>query len=796
MIVQAAPIGICILDARTLKAELLNDKFLEIAGKPKEAIIGKWYWEPFAEARAGYEDALNEVVRTGRPYSANETELMLIRHGREEIIFVTFVYAPVPDHEGKVSKVAVWVIENTKQVQERQLQNQLLKARELAEQQQRVYETITSATPDLMYVFDLDYRFTYANSALLAMWGKTWENAIGKNLLENGYEPWHAAMHEREIDQIRITKQPIRGEVAFPHAVLGKRIYDYILNPVLNAQGEVEAIAGTTRDITERKQWEEKLAQSAKELQSINEEMTATNEELAAANEELNLTNEELGLLNDKLRYSNEDIRRLNLRLQESETDFKRLVQLAPVAMMVFRGPDMVIDLVNDAMLEILSKDKSVIGKPLLEGLPEIKGAPAVDMLFEVFNTGKALDGNEAPVPINRDGKTETYYFNFSYRPLFSEGRIIGVMDVAVEVTEQVLARKRLEANEQRLQGILDTMAEGVVIVDPGGKPAYANPMAQRIMGISEDEFRNREYNDEKWKIERLDGSPMPMEEHPMHRVMQTGMPIFDQEIAVVMPSGEKTYISVNAAPLTGNQQEITGAIVSFTDVTNRRLVLQQKEDFISVASHELKTPVTALKASLQLLERMQNDAKPEMSATLITQANRSLNKLTELVDSLLNSNRISQGRFPVHKTTFVIANLVNDCCQHVRNAGVYNIRFEGDTELTVTADEQLIDQVMVNFINNAVKYAPGSHEIIVTAVKEKGATRIAVTDKGPGIAADKVKHIFERYYQAAPGARQFNGLGLGLYISAEIIHKHGGEIGVESTPGNGSTFWFTIPDA
>src|ERR1700749_1995921 len=115
-IVESAPIGICILDAVSFTAELLNDKFLEIAGKPKEAIIGKWYWEPFAEARQYYEEALIGVAKTGEAYYADEVELMLIRHGREEMIFVTFVYAPVKNKAGKVTKVAVWVLENTKQV--------------------------------------------------------------------------------------------------------------------------------------------------------------------------------------------------------------------------------------------------------------------------------------------------------------------------------------------------------------------------------------------------------------------------------------------------------------------------------------------------------------------------------------------------------------------------------------------------------------------------------------------------------------------------------------------------------
>ncbi|GAB4050325.1 PAS domain-containing sensor histidine kinase [Spirosoma litoris] len=141
--------------------------------------------------------------------------------------------------------------------------------RQESQRQQRIYEAITASTPDLMYVFDLNYRFTYANQALLEMWGSTWEKSIGKGLLENGYEPWHAEMHEREIDKVVATKQLIRGEVSFPHATLGKRIYDYVFAPVLNEKGEVEAIAGTTRDITEIKQAEAALQASEERFRSF-----------------------------------------------------------------------------------------------------------------------------------------------------------------------------------------------------------------------------------------------------------------------------------------------------------------------------------------------------------------------------------------------------------------------------------------------------------------------------------------------------------------------------------------------
>lgn len=130
----------------------------------------------------------------------------------------------------------------------------------------RLYEAILSATPDLVYVFDIDHRFTYANQALLDMWGKTWAEAIGKNCLELGYEPWHAEMHDREIEDVIANKRPIRGEVPFT-GVNGTRIYDYIFVPVYDQDGNVEAVAGTTRDVTARKEFEQKQELFNGELQ-------------------------------------------------------------------------------------------------------------------------------------------------------------------------------------------------------------------------------------------------------------------------------------------------------------------------------------------------------------------------------------------------------------------------------------------------------------------------------------------------------------------------------------------------
>jgi PAS domain S-box-containing protein len=132
----------------------------------------------------------------------------------------------------------------------------------------KLYEAVLANTPDLGYVFDLNHRFTYANDALLALWGRTWEEAIGKTCLELGYEPWHAALHDREIEQVIATRQPIRSEVPFT-GTPGRRIYDYIFFPVFDEKGEVIAVAGSTRDVTDRKNTEEALRESEKRYREL-----------------------------------------------------------------------------------------------------------------------------------------------------------------------------------------------------------------------------------------------------------------------------------------------------------------------------------------------------------------------------------------------------------------------------------------------------------------------------------------------------------------------------------------------
>ena len=496
----------------------------------------------------------------------------------------------------------------------------------------------------------------------------------------------------------------------------------------------------------------------------------------------------------------------------ENEKNLRNVILQSPVASAIYSGHEFILTVANSKMLELIGKTaEQVIGKPIIAGLPELEGQGYEAILSKVFQTGDAFEAKEQPVYLSRNGQPELVYIDFSYTPIKNaRGKITDILALAYNVTDLINSKMQMQAaaeekdkiakdlwaERERLNLILETMAEGVGITDAEGNMVYANPMAQQILGITKDEILERTYSDPKWKNLRIDGSPLPDEEHPMSVALTTGKLVFDHEIAIQQISGERVYLSINAAAVRDQNGNIIAAIGSFMDVTQRRLLTQQKDEFISIASHELKTPLTTVKAGVQLIERhlRNNPDSAESLAGIVSFTSANLKKLGSLVEDLLNTTKIEKGQLALKKEKFLISDLIEECCAHISFTGTHEMISEGDLDVEVCADRQRIEQVIVNLVNNAVKYSPGANKVIISAAREGANVKVSVEDFGIGIPEAKANKIFDRFYQVDSLGIQFSGLGLGLYISAEIIRQHRGEIGVNSTLGKGSVFWFSIP--
>lgn len=249
------------------------------------------------------------------------------------------------------------------------------------------------------------------------------------------------------------------------------------------------------------------------------------------------------------------------------------------------------------------------------------------------------------------------------------------------------------------------------------------------------------------------------------------------------------------AMPLKNDGGEIILWVGTATDIEEQKRELDRKDEFIGVASHELKTPLTSLKGYLQLILLRQKDDLPDTVKQYINKAVIALGKLQFLVDDLLDMSKIKAGRLSYNLDVINLKDVVTTCADNaVHMNPAYTFEVENTHDFMVKGNAERIEQVLMNLINNAVKYSNGSSKVIVKSFKYGDCARVCVTDFGIGLSEEQKLKIFERFYRVEDKKNMTSGLGMGLYISSEIINTHQGKIGVESKLGSGSTFYFDLP--
>lgn len=274
-------------------------------------------------------------------------------------------------------------------------------------------------------------------------------------------------------------------------------------------------------------------------------------------------------------------------------------------------------------------------------------------------------------------------------------------------------------------------------------------------------------------------------------KALPAGQPI---ELEIRMKrtiDSEYRYYLLRAVPVRENNA-IVKWVGTFTDIDDQKQAIKRKDEFISIASHELKTPLTTIKAYVQLLERMlaDNHARNYVERTLLQ-----VKKLDDLITDLLDISRIESGKMKFDKKRFRFEVMLSGIIDMTRQT-YPDFKFErkGAADVEVFGDELRLEQVLVNFVSNSVKYSAARKEVHIETTVADNKLRVAVKDFGIGIPKEHQPNLFKKFYRVEDNARHIQGLGIGLYICAEILDRHGGEYGVNSEPGEGTTFYFSIP--
>ena len=356
------------------------------------------------------------------------------------------------------------------------------------------------------------------------------------------------------------------------------------------------------------------------------------------------------------------------------------------------------------------------------------------------------------------------------------------------EIAERKKSEQRLLESENRFKVMADTAPVMIWLANENRQSDYYNKRYVEFTGLP---------------VEELSGSQWKELMHPNDRIRfdKQVIPLYEKQVPFQVEfrlkryDGEYRWILNSGTPRFDPHGNFVGYIGSCIDITDRKKAEKKKDEFISIASHELKTPLTSVKAFTQLLSRYFHNKEDEKAINYLNRMENQLKRLTVLVEDLLDVSKIQAGKLIFKEDVFVFDEIIEETIAEIQpTTEKHTILKEGDANIRVFADRYRIGQVITNLLTNAIKYSPQG-KIIVKTMADQDNVTVAVQDFGIGIPKIKQAHIFQRFYRVDGGEHDsFPGLGLGLYISSEIMKRHHGKMWVESKEGDGSTFYFTLP--
>lgn len=479
---------------------------------------------------------------------------------------------------------------------------------------------------------------------------------------------------------------------------------------------------------------------------------------------------------------------------------------------------ELVILTASDAYLKITGKSRDIKGKHISEAFPvdeSLEESVAIRTSLEKVLATK--EPHQLPVSrydlpdFENPGSIKEHYWHTLNTPVLdSSGEILYIIHSTRELTAQITAERELKISlekqikeaaraaqlSKRLEKLFaDIPARIAILSGPQFIFEYINPIYHQHFG-----YRDLIGKTFLEALPELAGHPVLNE---LRKVYRTGITFEGKEIRIPLteikdqPPVDRYYNIMYQARL--DENGAVNGILSFAyDVTElvsvRKLEEEQykKDEFLSIASHELKTPLTSIKAFNQLMQRT-NDIHTLKG--FISKSEHNILRLDKLIGDLLDVTKINAGKMQYNMHFFDFEEMLRQTIDHVQHTSTtHQLILEHHEPVKYIGDRIRIEQVVSNFLTNAIKYSPGSNRVIVNCHVKDEHIIVSVQDFGIGITPDDMSHLFERYHRISNASMHFEGLGLGLFICSEILNRHQGSFWIESELNAGSTFYFKLP--
>lgn len=764
-----SPVGLAIITGDELRFSMANSFYGRLAGRPPEELVGKTLLQALPELEGqGFDVLLRQVMATGKPFVAKEAPVHLLHNGKPEIIYIDHTYQPQRDASGAVTGVLVVVIDITQQV---------LTRKKIEESEAKLRSIIAAAPPAIGLFIGRDLVVQMPNKTFIDIVGKG-SDIEGKPLREvmpelvTENQPFLQILDDVYTSGIMFQTYGAQVKI-LQRGVMTENYYNITYSPLFDTEGKVYGILDVAVDVTG-----EVMARKA---------------------------------------------------LEESEVRFRSLIEEAPVATCLFTGRNLMVEVANPTILSYWGKGNAPLGKPLAEALPELEGQSFLQILDEVFTSGKTYEAKAALAQLQINGELRDYYFDFTYKPLRkATGEVYGIMNMAVDVTAEVKAIKALEESERNLRNmILQSPIAMAILKGDNFVVEIANERMFELWGRQKETLLGKPIFDVMPEVKGQGYEAI------LHTVFTTGERFSAQGISVNLPRSngmETVYIDLLYEAYKESDGSVSGIIAVATDVTQQVLARQKieeivaqrtkelaeaneamrltnqelqrsnanLEEFAHAASHDLKEPIRKIHYFTQHLKEQLGSGLNEPEARAFSRIENATERMGNLIDDLLLYSHVSQRPHetePVdlsEKLKRVMEDLELDIGEKkaVINAGKLPV---------VQGYRRQLQQLFQNLLSNALKYTKAGEapriDISATEVTEAGQRYHLITVKDNGIGfeqqyADKIFQMFARLH----GKNEYSGTGVGLSIVKKVVENHNGFIRVESEAGKGSTFFVYLP--